>query len=632
MNTSPAASTAPPAARILLLCFCAFLLVVLNVVVDPRAMDISLIPRLLALQIFLILCIVYVAWSGVAERIDFAVLRDPLIICFAGYTLATVGSLAFAVNPSAGFTDAAKTFSVFLVLVLACLLLPLRADWPELLMKFATVAAAVGLVTGLLDWPWSQGWLLHGRSAMETVEGLMSNVNLYASFLLLVLPLSAAASFVLRGWWRWAAGTVSILLLGLVLLLQTRAVYLGLSAAALVAAFLLVRTRSKLGGAPSRVRDLVFAALLFLIAASAFLSLAPRGFPAIERFHSIWQEPRMTAAGGRPVIWLASLGMIRDHALTGVGAGNFPVRLHEYFAYDDPEFSQVHPNWLQPHNDFLWVFAEKGFLGFLFFVAIWIFAFKRLRSALRQNLSPPRVALAIAAASGLSGYLIVSLFDFPLERINHQVYVAFYLAICVLLGRPQTDTSASPQAVGVFPLKFASLLLLAALMLGTIYAVSALRQERFIRLSRVAFAQGDWEGTLDHAKRAATSWKTLDPFATPVAYFEGMGHLMQAEHAEALEYLQQAHNHMPSRAYILNGLGLVHTFLRNYPEAESCYEEVLRRSPRNAAVLNSLAAVLLAAGNPQGAIDVLARIPRNEWSAAAVATAAQAEERLSGSR
>jgi O-antigen ligase len=604
-------------------CFCGFLLVALNFIIDPRAMDISLMPRLLALQVFLLFVVAVVAVTHLSGRLDVGMLRDPLILCFTGYTALTALSLFSAANTTAGFTEVFKTVATLLVLALACLLLPWHRTWPTVVLQCAVVAGWLSAVAGLYDWITGPGWGWHGRERMLDVMGLMSNVNLYASFLLLVLPFCVAAALALSGPWRWVAGMAVAVLLPVMLALQTRAVYLGLVAALAAGLMAVYLMRMRTGPRMSPILPGVAVALG--LAVVGFFFLRTDNPPVAERVRSIFADQSITAAGGRPVIWLASLRMVRDHPLMGVGAGNFPVRLHEYFDTDDPEFSTVHPNWLQPHNDFLWVLAEKGIAAMALFLAVWVLAFRHLVRAVRRGLPHTQAWLAVAAAAGLAGFGVVSFFDFPMERVNHQVYFAFYLAITVLLGRGTPFAAVGSARL----VRAASMLLVAILLAGLFYTTAALRQERIILLSRLAFVEEDWVSTVAYAQRAATPWKSLDPFATPVVFLEGIGHLMLAKHREALACFQQARTEMPTRAYVVNGLALAHGMLGLHEDAIAYYGEVLRRSPQNADTIHSIAAMHLRSGNPDKALDVLNQIPAEGWTEEIQSTKERAMKRLS---
>ena len=96
----PATATAANAVarQSLFLGFFGFMLVALNCLVDNAALDVTLIPRLLAVLAFLLVSVVIVSVPRISRLLDFSVLGEPVIPLFAGYVLVTCGSLLVAVN------------------------------------------------------------------------------------------------------------------------------------------------------------------------------------------------------------------------------------------------------------------------------------------------------------------------------------------------------------------------------------------------------------------------------------------------------------------------------------------------------------------------------------------------------
>jgi O-antigen ligase len=198
--------------------------------------------------------------------------------------------------------------------------------------------------------------------------------------------------------------------------------------------------------------------------------------------------------GGRLMIWGLTGRMIADHPVTGVGAGNFTVRFHEYFGGDDLDFSNVHTNWVQPHNDFLWVFVEKGLPGILAFLGCFVLAGAAVRTILAQHVRQEDRRLTLAAAASLVAYATLSCFDFPLERVNHQVHLAVTLAALTVLKHgirpavvPATASLAGGSRTGwwaVVPL------VLVIGGLGIAYSRAAIEQEKQVILARRAWRQG----------------------------------------------------------------------------------------------------------------------------------------------
>ena len=615
LGTTAATATPPVVRQGVFLAFFGFMLIVLNCLVDNTAIDVTLIPRLLAVLIFLLVSVVVVSMPRIGRLLDFSVLSEPIIPLFAGYLLVTIGSLLVAANVSAGFTDVFRTLATFLTLCLSCLLLPIVPRWQEQLLRVVVVAGLVGVGVGGYEIVTELGLGMHGRRAMEQITALMSSVNLYAGILVLMLPWCLCGAVVLRKTWRCLAAVSATAILAIILLLQSRAAWLAVlvGAAAAIGVLLLAPVRFNLS---RRARNgLASLCVGGLVALAGGIAFAPADNFFAQRFRSIFVEPTNPAAlpreGGRLMIWGITSRMIADHPLTGVGAGNFTVRLHEYFGDDDLDFSNVHTNWVQPHNDFLWVFVEKGVLGIVLFVGCFIVACSFIRTILQSDAAFGDRWLALAAFMGFVSYITLSSFDFPLERINHQVYLALLLAVVTVLkhavqpavGSFSTSGTARLGRLVVVPL------VMAALGLGIAYSLAAVRQEKDVIVARRACEQGKWEEMLAAAKRARTPWKTLDPLVSPVAFLEGMAHARLGHVPEGIECLEQARIDNPNRMYIVNNLGILYASTGRFDEAIECFSLAANRYPHRIEPFNNLANCLLETGRPAEAVELLEQIP-----------------------
>ena len=615
----PGAATATAATAVtrqsLFLGFFGFVLVALNCLVDNAAIDVTLIPRLLAVLVFLLVSIVVVSMPRISRLLDFSVLGEPVIPLFAGYVLVTCGSLLVAVNVSAGFTDVFRTLATFLTLCLSCLLLPIVPRWQEQLLRVIVVAGLVAVTVGGYEIVTKLGLGIHGRRAMEQITGLMSSVNLYAGILALILPWCLCGGVVLRGTWRGLAVVAAGSILVMILLLQSRAAWLAVLAGTAAAVIVILFDAERFNVSRRARNRLAATCLAGLVAFTGGIATAPADNFFAQRFRSIFVEPADPAAlpreGGRLMIWGITSRMIADHPLTGVGAGNFTVRLHEYFDDDDLDFSNVHTNWVQPHNDFLWVFVEKGVLGIVLFVGCFIAAFASIRTILRSDAPTSDCWLTLAAAMGLTSYATLSSFDFPLERINHQTSFALLLAVVTVLKHAVQPAAGSFPAAGTARLGrlvFVPLVVV-ALGLGIAYSLAAVQQEKDVIVARQAFGQGKWEEMLAAAKRARTPWKTLDPMVSPVAFLEGMAHVQLGHVTEGIECLEQAMIDNPNRMYVINNLGILYASTGRFDEAIECFSLAANRYPHRIEPFNNLASCLLETGRPAEAVELLEQIP-----------------------
>lgn len=586
-------------------------LVAVHLVVDERCYDVAQMPRLLALLAVLAVGVAATLVPVVAVRLDASILRGPIVLAAAAWLAVTAVSLAQAVNVSAGFTDLFRTLASLLVLCLGCLLLPATPRWREKLLQAAVVGAAASAGVGLLQMAMQFGAGFPSRRAMEAVTGLMSNVNLYAAFLLLLLPWCGCGAILLPGGWRIVATLVTVQVAGMLLLLQSRAAWLGLAVAGIVAAAAVLARWRVLGVAPAFRRWIlggVATAAVCAVGAVAVTGSDTAVGRGLERLFVT--RPHQAAGpsdGGRTMIWRVTARMIADHPLAGVGAGNFTVRLHEYYGTDDLDFTNLSSdNWVEPHNDFLWVAAEKGLPGLVVFLALLGAAVWSLLRVLRAPDSREDAWLAVATLAGLAAYGVVSCFDFPLDRVSHQVLLALLLTVAAVLahaGRPQSVRRPLPPAWLVGPP------VLACLALGMAYARAAIHQEREALAARRGYRDGDWEGMRAAARRAATPWKTLDPFATPIAYLAGKAELQLGRLPEAVACLERAWEANPNRMYVLNDLGIAYAASGRFEEAIACFRIAANRYPDRLEPRNNLANCFLETGDFAAAVAVLEDVP-----------------------
>jgi O-antigen ligase len=600
----------------LVIAFLAVALVGLHLLVDPAAYDVSQMVRLVAVFGVLVVGVPALFLLPPRSRLDVSVLAHPIVVASAAYLVACVASLAWALNVSAGLTDCFRTLAAFFVLCLTTIVLPLDPRWKRWLLETATVALLVAVVVGgsatlplVLDG-------FPSRRAMEEafLDGLMSNVNLFASWLVLLVPWCLCGTVVLVGRWRGVAGAVATVGLLLVVVLQSRAAWAGCAVSGIVTALVLLRYHKALAATAWVCRSVTALlaggiALGLILLALAFTE-TPLGNTIRDRVITRPHQAAGPTDGGRTVVWGITGQMIADAPLMGVGAGNFTVRLHEYLGAGstglEPDLSSLSSdNWIQPHNDFLWVVAEKGVVGFISFIAIFVCGIVAAWSVLRRGTSVTDARLALASFATLVAYLVVSFFDFPLDRVSHQVVIAVHLGVLVLLereGRP--PSRARPLAAWlVLPP------VLAACILGLSYATAAWRQEREVILARRAQHDGDWLAMRDAARRGTTPWKTLDPLAVPVSLLEGLAEVQLGNLPAATACFERAYAANPNRLAVLQNLGAAYAQGGLFDEAVAAFAIAANRYPDRIEVRHNLASALLDAGRFTEAIAVIEDIP-----------------------
>jgi O-antigen ligase len=594
--------------------FLTLLLIGLNFYEDANAMDLSLIPRLFALLVVLGLCTLALARPSLRRQMDVGILRDPLVLCYAAYAAICFGTLALALNPTAGFTDAFKTFGAFVLVTQLCLLLPGMPNWKERLLQIVVCAALASTALGFYQYVTQLGPGLHTRAAVSAVVlGSMANVNLYAGFLILLIPFCLCGAMALRGWWRVAAVIANIATACMVVLLQTRAAYLGLAGSLAIVAVLSITFAPRLGIMPRTRWLFLTTTLLAPCAIGAFILLAPESNALAARLRSMFEGGGDSSLGARLMAWKITLRMIADHFPWGVGTGNFTVRLDEYFNAQT-DFRGEGTNWIYPHNDFLWVLVEQGLLGMAAFAGLFVLGAWHGFAVLRRSPSTTMDCwMAIGVLMALGTYLMNSIFDFPLARVNHQIYLAMYLATSVLLSREtrpsKAQTKITPQPR---PLLWLAVPTLVILLLGISYSRAAIRQELNLSIALEAAAIEKWNASLKFVQRASTPWKTLDPFATPLAFHEATALIHLNREPEALKALEKAYKANPNRIHIINDLGSYYARAGRFREAIDLLTTTAQRYPNQIDCVENLGLCYMDSGDYATAVKVFEGIPEEK--------------------
>ena len=600
--------------RFLLALFLSFLLAALAFIWDSKTIDRTQAPRLLALYLFLGAVCLFTVLPQVRACLAWSALKSPLVYSYAAYLVSVWASLFVAFNISAGFMDAYKTSASFLVLCSAVVFFASTESWPQILAKTSVLAAMLSGGLGQYQLFTQIGAAWSSRDALTTLTGLMSNVNLYASFLMLLLPLCLLGVAIQKGCWRWLSLLCVCNTAFLLLVLQSRAAWFGACAGALFAAAILCWRPDSLGISKKSRNIIVFFLSLIICSVALFVFLGPARNPFVSRFWDIFSSDARYADGGRLAIWQATLRMIADYFPFGVGAGNFTIRLHDYRIGGDLDFHGGHLEWIEPHNDYLSVLSEKGALGGLAFLAIFFFAIRCCLRVLRRRGTSVYAWTALLCFSSVLAYLVNSFFDFPLARVNHQVCLAVLLAALVVADRRSMVLKVSSERPWpIFQkngyLIFICTLLLLLLASGVTYSFAAIRQERHVALARKALEAGDWDTLAFRSRLAATLWRTLDNYAVPVCFLEGMAYMRQGKNDAAIACFEKARLENPNRFYILNNLGILYSQRGDYQRAISFLGYAADLYPQRFEILNNLASCYNQVGAYKKALSLLKKIP-----------------------
>jgi probable O-glycosylation ligase (exosortase A-associated) len=145
----------------------------------------------------------------------------------------------------------------------------------------------------------------------------------------------------------------------------------GIMALSCVALYYWIKSDRKLLGAAGIVVVIMF---IFAVAPPEFF----------ERMETMTQtgDDMEGSAAGRIAVWGASLRMVRDHPITGVGVGHFPVKYGIEYRPEGVGRSDI--PWQTAHSSYFLILGELGLPGIIFLLAIIISNFRASELTLRE--------------------------------------------------------------------------------------------------------------------------------------------------------------------------------------------------------------------------------------------------------
>lgn len=553
------------------------------------AIDVTLVPKFMVLSSLLLFYVLIFLVFGKYKIPIPSLFKTLPVIFWAGFILISVLSLFVAINPHEGFFDILRIGLSFIYLIItASLLIRTQNLAPFLYSAILITFTFIGI--GFYEY-FTEVFRHPDLDALYKVKGLMSHKNIFSGVLFLLIPFLYISIFQGKRFEMLAAGAALLLDLILLLLLQTRSIWLAIMVFIIVSACLglIFRKGITTAGKGKLLKSVVLLVVIHLLAFSAayFINRYSIKHPLFnpsqpntemikdldERVGSIFNTSSPNRMK-RISVWRNTLDMIKDYPVLGVGAGNWKIWAPNYYQ-PDPHEGYYH-NWRRPHNDFLWVFAEKGVLGMLvylgFFVSIFILAWKALRKTSQEN----HKILVIFMLGGLAGYLIDASFSFPYERIDLQMFMMFYVAVILWIHHTtQTNTQGFQKMRHQYLLLGAALLLITGLIIGR----KMVKGEVYTNYSYTAHMTQNWPTAVYAIDLGYSSFAQLDPSNNPMLWFRGSANMRQGKLKEAQADLEKALKQNPYSLSTLTDLGTVHFQLGNYDKAIEIYNEATRIFP-----------------------------------------------------
>jgi len=263
-----------------------------------------------------------------------------------------------------------------------------------------------------------------GNIGRQNVFGLFGNVNYFAEYMIVPLPLAISLFFTVQNRTHKILLLVGILAIGGSLIFTfTRGSYLAIGISSLFMFFLYLVSQGKNF---TKEHKKIFIIILALIILVTFLFAIPNSLnkpgtviSKIEGRISISQLTKDTSLKRRIAIWKFTGMMIKDHPILGSGLGTFKYNSLSYQAkfFDQGENRRLYPHGFadKAHNEYLQLWAELGIIGLGIFLWLIVSYFNYGIKFLKRIQNRYKQGMIIGLMGSIVAVLVDGIFGFPLH-------------------------------------------------------------------------------------------------------------------------------------------------------------------------------------------------------------------------
>lgn len=316
----------------------------------------------------------------------------------------------------------------------------------------------------------------------QQVFGLFGNVNHFAEYLIVPLPLAVSLFFVRRNKFKKILLLIAILTMGASLTVTiTRSSYLGFGVSLIFMFFLYLARQGK-----NFIKEnkKIFFILLAIIILITFLFALPNPLnkpgtviSKIKGRTSVVQLTQGSSIKRRIAIWKFTALMIKNHPLLGSGLGTFKYNSLNYQAkfFDQGENRHLYSYGFadKAHNEYLQLWAELGIIGLGIFIWLIISYFSyglKLLKKIRDDSSGYKQGIIIGLMGAVVAVLVDGIFGYPLHL--PATIVLFWLALGLTVAVGIKD-EVNAREINIS--RFKPLLYIGIILLAVFLCVSAAR-------------------------------------------------------------------------------------------------------------------------------------------------------------
>jgi len=402
--------------------------------------------------------------------------------------------------------------------------------------------------------------------ALYVIQGFSGFKNLFSIMLFFNVIFCIVAFVTWISKLKWIAIVSAILSALLIVILLGRASFIGLLVSILSFACLYLAFTFAAQKQETRRKILSISVVLLSIVILAATLLNQQ---ITERYNVANFSSSFTAKE-RIQLWSKTNQLIKQQPIIGHGAGNWHIVFPSTDITDMTRMSIQLKGAQRPHNDYLWILSETGIIGFVLYMTfMFLLVFLAVRALIVLKKENKDVVPLSILISGFIGYLIIAFFDFPKERIDISLMLAFLIAYIIYYSNViEFEISLKPMIS-----KILSVSLLSVLMFNVYIGYTRYNGEQTSK-KLVADFRAEKHNVLESlSKKAMSNLYNIDPLLNPIPFYAGYGALKKDQSNKALQYFEEALKISPYHFKTLSFIGIQYGKMGDFKKAIPYYEK-----------------------------------------------------------
>lgn len=381
-------------------------------------MTIVLSPVLptMALVALSFLCAAVFCVHVIADK-DFRFAKNPMNLFVVFFALALLWGCVNSFAVFASVSQAAVHLSFILFYFVVVNTIRTKKQWSALIKSFllsAFVVALYGIMQNFMGVQGAESWLDEDmfEGIRVRVYSFFNNPNVLGEFLVLSIPLTAAMLWgKMKGTYKALFGFILLSMALCMIFTWSRGAWLGVFFACALFFIIMDKRWVFLG-----VLALLLLPLLMVLSGNTTI---------LERLLSVGNTAD-TSTAYRVSIWQASVQMIRDFWVSGIGIGSEAYKsVYPVYSMAGADFA------LHSHNLYLQVWVEMGIIGIVTLFSMVLMFVKQVFSdaVIGTHRTDSHAKLVIALGAGVVGFLLQGLTDYV--WYNNKILMIFWIFLAL---------------------------------------------------------------------------------------------------------------------------------------------------------------------------------------------------------